>query len=114
MSRAAVPTQDKIPRRRPKSNRKEPHVMSADANHGKQHEVLTIAEERGLLAGSRTHIVRGRMPVGLVEQAKRKSGISSDSKLLELALATLAVSDDYAQWLLAQRATVNPEIDLEF
>jgi len=31
-----------------------------------------------------------------------------------VALATLAVSDDYAQWLLAQRATVNPELDLEF
>jgi hypothetical protein len=65
-----------------------------------------IAEQRGLLAGSRTHVVRGRMPVGLVEQAKLKSGISS--------LANLAVSDDYAQWLLAQRATVNPELDLEF
>jgi hypothetical protein len=73
-----------------------------------------IAEQRGLLAGSRTHVVRGRMPVGLVEQAKLKSGISSDSKLLEAALANLAVSDDYAQWLLAQRATVNPELDLEF
>jgi hypothetical protein len=77
-------------------------------------EVLTIAEERGLLAGARTHILRGRMPAGLVEQAKLKSGITSDSKLLEAALANLAVSDDYAQWLLAQRGTVNPELDLEF
>lgn len=78
------------------------------------HEFLTIAEERGLLAGSRTHVVRGRMPVGLVEQAKLKTGISSDSKLLEAALASLAVSDDYGQWLLSQRGTVNPELDLEF
>jgi hypothetical protein len=115
MSRAAaVPAQDKIPKGRPKSKRQHAHVVSADSPHGTLHEVLTIAEERGLLAGSRTHILRGRMPVGLVEQAKRKSGISSDSKLLELALATLAVSDDYTQWLLAQRATVNPELDLEF
>jgi len=54
------------------------------------------------------------MPEGLVEQAKLKSGISSDSKLLEVALANLAVSDDYAQWLLSQRGSVNPELDLEF
>ena len=78
------------------------------------HEVLTLAEERGLLAGSRTHVLRGRMPVGLVEQAKLKTGISSDSKLLEVALANLTVSDDYGQWLLSQRGTVNPELDLEF
>jgi hypothetical protein len=54
------------------------------------------------------------MPAALIEQAKRKSGILSDSKLLEAALANLAVSDDYAQWLLGQRGTVSPELDLEF
>jgi hypothetical protein len=77
-------------------------------------EILTVAEQRGLLSGSRTHVIRGRMPVGLVKQAKLKSGISSDSKLLEAALANLAVSDDYAQWLLAQRGTIHAELDLDF
>ena len=77
-------------------------------------EMLNIAAERGLLSGSRTHIVRGRMPAGLVAEAKLKSGISSDSKLLEVALANLAVADDYAEWLVSQRGTVRPEIDLEF
>jgi hypothetical protein len=77
-------------------------------------EILAVAKERGLLSGSRTHVIRGRMPVGLVEQAKLKSGISSDSKLLEVALANLAVSDEYAQWLLAQRGTIAPELNLEF
>ena len=81
---------------------------------GQLDEILAVAQERGLLSGSRTHVIRGRMPVGLVKQAKLKSGISSDSKLLEAALASLAVSDDYAQWLLAQRGTVSPELDLEF
>jgi hypothetical protein len=85
-----------------------------DLTQGTLREVMTIAEQRGLLAGSRTHVLRGRMPVGLVQQAKLKTGISSDSKLLEAALANLAVSDDYAQWLLAQRGTVNSELDLEF
>jgi hypothetical protein len=81
---------------------------------GQLDEILAVAQERGLLSGSRTHVIRGRMPVGLAKQAKLKSGISSDSKLLEAALASLAVSDDYAQWLLAQRGTVSPELNLEF
>ena len=88
--------------------------LSQNSSQGSLREVLTIAEQRGLLSGSRTHVLRGRMPVGLVQEAKLKSGISSDSKLLEAALANLAVADDYAQWLLAQRGTINPEIDLEF
>ncbi len=81
---------------------------------GRLDEVLAVAKERGLLSGSRTHVIRGRMPVGLVEQAKLKSGISSDSKLLEAALANLAVADEYAHWLLAQRGTIAPELNLEF
>lgn len=97
-----------------RSRKAAPRKVKAKSPQDSLSEVLTIAEQRGLLSGSRTHILRGRMPVGLVEQAKLKSGISSDSKLLEAALANLAVSDDYAQWLLAQRGTINPELDLEF
>jgi hypothetical protein len=54
------------------------------------------------------------MPSLLVEQAKRKTGIESDSKLIEVALANLIVADEYADWLLAQRGTVSKDLDLEF
>ena len=81
---------------------------------GRLNEVLTVAKEHGLLSGTRTRVLRGRMPAGLVEQAKRRSGITSDSKLLEAALANLAVADDYWQWLHSQRGTINPDLDLEF
>jgi len=77
-------------------------------------DVLSIVEQQGLLSGDRTLIVRGRMPSLLVEQAKKKSGIQSDSRLIEAALANLVVADDYADWLLAQRATVSKDLDLEF
>jgi hypothetical protein len=77
-------------------------------------DILSLAEAKGLLAGARTLVVRGRMPVELVAQAKHRTGITSDSKLLEAALASVALSDDYAEWLLARRGTVNPELDLEF
>jgi hypothetical protein len=106
--------QRKVSKSTVKSERIVPRNLPTKSPQGRLREVLTIAEERGLLSGSRTHVLRGRMPIRLVEQAKLKSGISSDSKLLEAALANLAVSDDYAQWLLAQRGTINPELDLEF
>ena len=77
-------------------------------------DALCIAAQQGLLGGGRTLVVRGRMPSLLVEQAKKKSGIQSDSKLIEAALANIVVADDYADWLLAQRGTVSKDLDLEF
>lgn len=77
-------------------------------------DALAIARQQGLLSGARTLTVRGRMTSLLVEQAKKKTGIQSDSKLIEAALASLVAADDYADWLLAQRGTVSPDLDLEF
>ncbi len=77
-------------------------------------DVLEIAEEKGLLRGARTRVVRGRLPEALVSKAKTRSGIKSDTDLLEVALANLAVGDDYPEWLLSRRGTVNEDIDLEF
>jgi hypothetical protein len=77
-------------------------------------DALAIAGQQGLLSGSRTLTVRGRMPSLLVEQAKKKTGIQSDSKLIEAALANIVVADEYADWLLAQRGTVSKDLDLEF
>jgi hypothetical protein len=111
---AAVRTQAKTSRNPLKAEKTAARNLPRRSPPDPLREVLTIAEERGLLSGSRTHVLRGRMPVGLVQQAKLKSGISSDSKLLEAALANLAVADDYAQWLLAQRGSINPELDLDF
>src|SRR5437867_9976968 len=77
-------------------------------------DVLVIAEERGLFRGTRTKVMRGRMPEALVSRAKARTGIKSDTKLLEVALANLAVADDYPEWLLSQRGTVSGDVDLEF
>jgi len=77
-------------------------------------DALSIAAQQGLLSGPRTLTVRGRMPLLLVEQAKKKTGIQSDSKLIETALASIVAADDYADWLLAQRGTVSKDLDLEF
>ena len=81
---------------------------------GKLRELMVIAEEQGLLRGKRNQVVRGRMPKALVAQAKKRTGVVSDTDLIELALANIAVADDYAEWLLARRGTIDHEADLEF
>ena len=81
---------------------------------GKLREVMVIAEEQGLLRGERNQVVRGRMPKALVAQAKKRTGVVSDTDLIELALANLAVADDYAEWLLTRRGTIDHQADLEF
>ena len=77
-------------------------------------EVLVMAQREGLLDGGRTKVVRGRMPEALVSQAKKRTGIKSDTDLIEVALANIAVGDNYAEWLLSRQGTIDPEVDLEF
>ena len=80
----------------------------------KLRDVMTIAETEGLLRGERTQVVRGRMPEALVARAKKRTGIDSDTELIEVALASIAVADDYADWLLSRRGAVGSEAELEF
>jgi hypothetical protein len=54
------------------------------------------------------------MPEALVARAKKRTGIDSDTELIQVALANIAVADDYADWLLARHGTVDREADLEF
>ena len=77
-------------------------------------DALTIAQQAGLLRGARTAVVRGRMPKALVRKAKATSGARSDTELIEMALANLAVADQYPEWLLSQKGTVGKDVDLEF
>lgn len=77
-------------------------------------DIMVIAEEEGLLGGERTQVVRGRMPEALVARAKKRTGIDSDTDLIEVALANIAVEDDYADWLLSRRGAVSRGADLEF
>ncbi len=63
---------------------------------------------------TRSDVIQGRMRKAPVRKAKAASGIRSDTELIEVALANLAVADQYPDWLLSQQGTVGKEIDLEF
>lgn len=99
------------------SSRKRKHVgmgVGRTVRSRKLRDIMVIAENEGLLRGERTQVVRGRMPEALVTRAKKRTGIDSDTELIEVALANIAVADDYAHWLLSRRGAVSSEADLEF
>jgi hypothetical protein len=75
--------------------------------------VLETVKRLGLLDGPRSRIA-GRIREPLIKAAKARSGIRSDTQLLEYALAQVALEDDFWQKLLARRGTVPRDIDLEF
>jgi hypothetical protein len=80
----------------------------------KMHDVMTLAAEAGLLRGPRSEVVRARMPKPLLEKARKVAGVNSDTELVEMALANLAVADQYMDWLVSQTGKVPQDIDLEF
>jgi hypothetical protein len=76
--------------------------------------VLEQAEAAGLLGAPKDTVIRGRVPKLLVEQARAKSSAKSDTELIEIALSTLALEDDFGQKLLKRKGSIDPDIDLEF
>jgi len=75
--------------------------------------VLKTAKDAGLFAGETSRIA-GRIRKPLIEAARARSGVKSDTALLEYALACVALEDDFGQKLLALKGTVPKDIDLEF
>lgn len=75
---------------------------------------VAAARAGGLGGGARTYVLRGRMDERLVAEAKRRTGIASDTALIEAALAHLALTDDYPAKLARLRGSVPPDVDLEF
>lgn len=75
--------------------------------------VMALARASGLTAGKDSRI-SGRVSSELIERAKARTGLESDTELVEFALANLAVEDNFAQVFRELRGTVDQELDLEF
>jgi hypothetical protein len=75
--------------------------------------VIDTARRLGLLGGENSRI-GGRVRRDLVAAAKARSGIASDTELLEYALAKVALEDDFGAKLLAREGRVPKDVDLEF
>ena len=79
----------------------------------RRNAVLESVKKAGLLDGARARIA-GRIRKQLVRAAKMRSGIKSDTDLLEYALARVALEDDFGQKLIAREGRVPQDIQLEF
>jgi hypothetical protein len=76
--------------------------------------VLDHARAAGLLGPAKSARLSGRVPASLIEAAKQRAHVASDTELLELALARLALEDDFGARLARRKGSVPPDIDLEF
>jgi len=57
--------------------------------------------------------VSARLDPGLVELAKRRSGLQSDTEVLTAALAHYVTHDSYGEWLLSQKGTISEDFELD-
>src|ERR1700704_2521330 len=75
--------------------------------------VMRAAEQSGLLneKGGR---IGGRVIPALVRQGKRQTGSASDTALIEFALATVALEDNFADVFRESRGKVDPKLKLGF
>src|SRR5882757_8767641 len=74
--------------------------------------VLQQARAVGLLGGAKNTRLSGRVPAGLVDAAKKRAHVSSDTELLELALSRLALDDDFGARLVRRKGKIPADIDL--
>lgn len=75
--------------------------------------VMRAAEQSGLLS-EKAGRIGGRVSPALVRQAKRQTGIETDTHLMEFALATVALEDNFAYVFKESRGKVDPKLKLGF
>lgn len=74
--------------------------------------VLAQAKAVGLLGTAKNTRLSGRVSQELVDAAKRRAQVTSDTELLELALSRLALEDDFGSRLVKRKGAISPDIDL--
>ena len=77
-------------------------------------QVLDQARAEGLLGSTKDARLSGRVSSGLLAAAKQRAHVVSDSELIELALARMALEDDFGSWLVSQKGSIPQDIDLAF
>lgn len=78
-----------------------------DAANRLAHAIEALST-RGVLAGVKSRRISTRVDPGLVEEAKRRTGLQSDADVITAALAIMAAGDDFGAWLVS-RSTPFPE-----
>ncbi|RYC15619.1 hypothetical protein [Ciceribacter ferrooxidans] len=74
--------------------------------------VLEQARAVGLIGTAKNTRLSGRVSSDLIEAAKRRAHVTSDTELLELALSRLALEDDFGARLVDRKGSIPTDIDL--
>jgi hypothetical protein len=75
--------------------------------------VMNEARNAGLIGGPKDTVIRGRVSKSLVKAAKKRAGVTSDTELLEIALSTFALEDDFGEKFLKRKGSIDPDLSLE-
>jgi hypothetical protein len=76
--------------------------------------VLRHAEAEGLVGQDKEGRIAGRISKRLLQAAKLRAGVDSDTELIEYALARVALEDDFGDKIFRHEGSVSKSIDLEF
>lgn len=79
-----------------------------------QVEAVIAAARRSGLLHQKSGRIGGRVSPALVEQAKARTGIETDTDLIEFALANIALEDRFAESFKAVRGKVDLDLKLGF
>jgi hypothetical protein len=74
--------------------------------------IMSDAERQGFLNTNESRIT-ARLSRKMVDAAKLKTGISSDSELVKFAIAQIVTDDPFKKVFKKLRGCIDPDIDLE-
>ncbi|WP_221938586.1 hypothetical protein [Mycobacterium sp. KBS0706] len=77
-------------------------------------ESVMVAAERSGLLRDKSSRIGVRVSPKLVAEAKRLTGIEADTELIEFALASIALEDEFLRVFDEIRGTVDPDLKLGY
>ncbi len=74
---------------------------------------LDQAREAGLLGPRKNARISGRISAVLLDAAKERAHVVSDTELLEIALSRLVLEDDFGRKFVRRKGKIPKSVDLE-
>ena len=93
--------------------RTKPEPKATSVQRSRAELIMSEAKDAGLVGGPKDAVIRGRVSTALVKAARKRAGVSTDTELIELALSSLALADDFGEKFLKRKGTLDPDLDLE-
>ena len=99
--------------RQPDASADPKRSAAAKAQGARVAAVMAAAQRSGLLH-QKSGWIGGRVSPALVAQAKARTGIETDTDLIEFALANIALEDGFAETFMALRGAVDSNLKIGF